>query len=132
MAQKLDLAKKSYRNEPWRSFTRAFKRQLVETLLASPDSMARVARDNDLNQNQLAKWRVDYQAGLLEDNGTARLLPVAVIGRVPDERPTQIVRSHRAVTTTQPGFELILPKGRVVVHGTSDLQILRDVILAMQ
>lgn len=132
MAQKLDLAKKSYRNEPRRSFTRAFKRQLVETLLASPDSMSRVARDNNLNQNQLAKWRVDYQAGLLEDNGAARLLPVAVIGHVPDERSTQIVASHHAVTPTQSGLELILPKGRVVVHGTSDTRLLRDVVLAMQ
>lgn len=132
MSQKLDLAKNSYRNEPRRSFTWAFKRQLVETLLASPDSMARVARDNHLNQNQLAKWRVDYQAGLLEDKGAACFLPVAVIGHAADRKVMSIGASRSAMTSTQSGLELILPKGRVVVHGISDTRLLRDVILAMQ
>lgn len=56
----------SFRNEPRRSFSREYKRQVVETVLASPSSLARVARGHDLNHNQLSRWRREYQRGLYD------------------------------------------------------------------
>lgn len=129
MSAKPSVESQSYRKEPRRRFTRDFKRRLVESLLDSPDSMARVARDNDLNQNQLAKWRRD-QAGLFEGISGTSLVPVCIDDRAPVEVAAREARSRASVAD---GFlELVLPKGRVLIHATPDTNLLRSVIEAMQ
>jgi transposase-like protein len=45
---------RTFRNEPRRRFSAHYKRDLVEMVMASPLSLARVAREHELNQNQLA------------------------------------------------------------------------------
>ncbi|WP_430869468.1 transposase [Cupriavidus basilensis] len=50
-------------NEPRRRFTNEYKRQVVQTLLASPMWLSRVAREHDLNHNQLARRRREYEQG---------------------------------------------------------------------
>jgi transposase len=57
-------AARTFRNEPRRSFSTQYKRELVEMVLASPTSLARLAREHDLNQNQLTKWRREYEQGV--------------------------------------------------------------------
>lgn len=47
-------AVRTFRNGPRRRFSAQYKRELVESVLASPLSLARVAREHDLNHNQLA------------------------------------------------------------------------------
>lgn len=60
------------------------KRRIVEESLSSGRSMASLARDHDLNANQLFYWRKQYSAGqLCEDAFTERprsvqLLPISV------------------------------------------------------
>ena len=60
------------------------KRRIVEESLSSGRSMASLARDHDLNANQLFYWRKLYRAGqLCEDPSTERprsvqLLPISV------------------------------------------------------
>ena len=69
----------SFRNEPRRRFSREYKRQVVEAVLASPSSLARVAREHDLNHNQLSRWRREYQRGMYDSpNASPRLLPVCL------------------------------------------------------
>ena len=93
--------------------------------------MARVARDNNLNQNQLAKWRRDYHEGLLGEPSPVRLVPISVavcdspvrLG-APDVQP--------ALEMSGVGLELVLPKGRVLIHALPNTQLLRTVIEAMQ
>lgn len=92
--------------------------------------MARVARDNDLNQNQLAKWRRDYQAGLFEGTSGTSLVPVCIDVRAPVEVAACETLSRASATD---GFlELVLPKGRVLIHAAPDTNLLRSVIEAMQ
>lgn len=54
---------RTFRNEPRRRFTNEYKRQVVQTLLTSPMSLSRVAREHDLDHNQLARWRREYEQG---------------------------------------------------------------------
>lgn len=54
---------RTFRSEPRRRFTNEYKRQVVQTLLASPMSLSRVVREHDLNHNQLARWRREYEQG---------------------------------------------------------------------
>jgi transposase-like protein len=74
----------TFRNEPRRRFSAQYKRELVETILASPLSLARVAREHELNQNQLARWRREYEQGkfVLTDGKDVSLLAVCVDGTV--------------------------------------------------
>jgi transposase-like protein len=48
---------RTFRNEPRHHFSAHYKRELVEMVLAAPVSLARVAREHNLNHNQLARWR---------------------------------------------------------------------------
>jgi transposase-like protein len=40
-----------------------FKCEMVQTLLSSTMSLARFAREHELNHNQLARWRREYEQG---------------------------------------------------------------------
>jgi transposase len=131
MLDKFSLADRSFRNEPRRRFTREFKRQLVESLLVSPDSLARVARDNDLNHNQLSKWRRQYQEGLFGEASPVRLVPVSVTAP-PPPIVVPMARVEAELAAPRVGLELVLPKGRILVHAAPDIKILRLVIEAMQ
>ena len=56
------------------------KRQIVEATLVPGSSIARVARAQGVNANQLFHWRKLYKQGLLEEPSLAppRLLPVQI------------------------------------------------------
>lgn len=123
---------RTFRNEPRRRFTNEYKRQVVRALLASPMSLSRVAREHDLNHNQLARWRLEYEQGKY---GTAadevtEFDPVCVeplvSGKLP-EVPAAEEATRRAVVTV----ELHLPKGKAVIRDVS-LDCLRDVIEALR
>ena len=52
-----------YPSESRRSFTRQFKKDLVERALASNESNAVIARKHEINANQLAIWIKQYREG---------------------------------------------------------------------
>ena len=53
---------------PYRRHSLAFKRAVVELALQPGASVARIAREHDLNTNQVFGWRRAYQDGLLGDD----------------------------------------------------------------
>lgn len=104
-----------YRREPRRRFSTEYKRQVVQALLSSAMSLARFAREHDLNHNQLARWRREYEQGkygavpeVLKD-----FMPVCVEPNL--SSPPPVVLGSRATATV----ELHLPKGRIVMHDVS-------------
>ena len=125
-------ATSSFRNEPRRRFSREYKRQVVETVLASPSSLARVAREHDLNHNQLSRWRREYQRGMYDPpSASPRLLPVCLDTDSMQEAAVPIAAPATA-SMLSPTLELHLPKGKVVIRGAMTMPLLRQVIEAMQ
>ncbi|SPK70630.1 conserved protein of unknown function (plasmid) [Cupriavidus taiwanensis] len=116
-----------YRREPRRRFSAEYKRQIVMTLLSSTVSLARFAREHDLNHNQLDRWRREYQQGAygaIEQSG-AEFVPVCVAPMV--NFPSPVTSSTAAMTTV----ELHLPKGRIVMHDVG-VDYLRELIEALR
>ena len=121
------------------------KRQIVQETLAPGASVARVARAHGVNANQVFTWRRQYRQGLLEasDRVTAGLLAV----RVADPEPVRSARSelrhrvaeararsqHAATQRTPSGtIQVELPKGRLRLTGSVDIEALRVVLEALR
>ena len=100
-------------------------------------SVSRVARDHDVNTNQVFKWRRLHEQGLLEAGRKAvPMLPVriedptALAERVVMQGPEVETKAAREV---KPGsMEIELRGGRVTVHGAVDRAVLRVVITMLQ
>jgi len=96
-------------------------------------SVSRVARDHDVNTNQVFKWRRLHEQGLL---GVGRrvvpMLPVriedpaTIAGRIVVQSPVSEARQSRAAKTGS--MEIELRGGRVTVCGAVDRAALRVVI----
>lgn len=100
---------------------------MVQTLLSSTMSLARFAREHDLNHNQLARWRREYEQGTYGAVAQvgAEFVPVCV--EPVDRRPSPVVSSAGATATV----ELHLPKGRIVMHDVG-MAYLRELIEALR
>ena len=116
-----------------RRFTLERKREIVEQSMKPGASVSRVARDHDVNANQVFKWRRLHEQGLLGAGRKAMpMLPVriedqaAAAGRIIVQSPTPQVRPSRAVQTGS--MEIELRGGRVTVRGVVDRAALRVVI----
>jgi transposase len=121
------------------------KRQIVQETLAPGASVARVARAHGVNANQVFTWRRQFRQGLLEasDRVAAGLLAV----RVADPEPARTARSELrrrvagagarsqdAATERTPSgtIHVELPKGRLRLTGSVDLETLRVVLEALR
>ena len=98
------------------------KRRIVEESLSSGRSMASLARDHDLNANQLFYWRKLYRAGqLCEDPSTelprsVQLLPISVSSDEPlaaEPRPIETSAPRLTVNIEIPGRALVSLEGAV-------------------
>jgi len=109
------------------------KRLIVEESLSSARSIASLAREHDLNANQLFYWRKLYRAGqLCEDSSTelsrsVQLLPISVA----DDGPLaaeQIKTSapHLTMNIEIPGRALVSLEGAV------DAEIVRAVLESLR
>ena len=116
-----------------RRYDKAFKRALVEQILAPGASVARIAREHGINANQLFKWRRQF---LLAEPDTsappslteppASLLPVAVVAE--QARPDEA----QAPTACTGMLEIRLAGGEVRIHGAIDPAILRVVLSSLR
>ena len=106
-----------------RSFSAEFKRGLVAQCLAPGASVARIAREHDLNTNQVFKWCLRFCSAL--PAATPPLLPVAVIDS--SDRPA-------APEPARPdgNIEIELACARVRITGAVDASVLRTVIDALR
>ncbi|MEM5440573.1 IS66-like element accessory protein TnpA [Paraburkholderia diazotrophica] len=108
-----------------------WKRSVVEQTFEPGASVARVARDNNVNANQVWAWRKLYAQGLLvQDAQTQAMLPVVVdvqSDRTADHLPDSTKVPAAPVAT---GGSIVLQHGNtsVQIEGTPDATILRLVL----
>ena len=100
-------------------------------------SVSRVARDHDVNTNQVFKWRRLHERGLLVAGRKAvPMLPVriedpaALAGQVVVQGTA--VETHPAREVKPASMEIELRGGRVTVHGAVDRAVLRVVITMLR
>jgi transposase len=111
------LSLENYRNQPRRRFSREFKREVVELLLAQAATVAEVARTYDLHPNQLCRWRTEYfrgEYGATSAKGAppATFLPVEVADTL--DMPKALAVSD-APDAVQGGIRCRIPRLKVVL-----------------
>ena len=95
-----------------------WKRSVVEQTFEPGASVARVARDNHVNANQVWAWRKLYAQGLLvEDAQTETMLPVVV--DVQSDRPAR----HAPEATDAPGSSAAANGSIQLQHGNTSVRI---------
>jgi transposase len=106
----------------------AEKRRIVEETLATGASVARVARANGVNANQVFHWRRLYQAGRLGGTpATVKLLPVTV--EAPTAAPTP---QPPAVEPGAGSIHIKLGHAQIRIEGTPDAGLLRMVLESLR
>lgn len=107
-----------------RRFSIEFKRGLVAQCLAPGASVARIAREHDLNTNQVFKWCRRF--GALPLPAAPPLLPVAVIDSA-DPAPAATLPAPRSGS-----IEIEVSNACVRISGAVDADTLRTVIEALR
>ncbi len=118
-----------------RRYDAAFKRTIVEQTLAPGASVARIAREHDINANQLFKWRRQF---LLEGSAASSaeeptpsaisLLPVTVVG----EAAAAPSATSPAAPAPPGQIEIQLAGGSIRVQGTVDKAMLQVVLSSLR
>ncbi|WP_436226460.1 IS66 family insertion sequence element accessory protein TnpA [Cupriavidus necator] len=106
---------RGYRKEPRRRFSSEYKCQVVRALLSSTMSLARFAREHDLNHNQLARWHREYEQGKYGAVAEVAMDFVPVCVEPMLSSPPPVLPTSSAMATV----ELHLPQGRIVMHNVS-------------
>lgn len=116
-----------------RRFTLEQKRNIVEQSMKPGASVSRVAREHDVNTNQVFKWRRLHERGLLGAGRKAvAMLPVKIedlpasTGRIVIQAHDAEVKPPRAAKAGS--IEIELQGGRITVRGVVDRAALRVVI----
>ncbi|MDB5841787.1 MAG: transposase [Herminiimonas sp.] len=110
-----------------RHFTAEHKAQIAQEAMVAGASVSRVARNHDVNTNQVFKWIRDFRRGhagaLLP---APKLLPV-VLDDIAADTPAESLEAPppKAQSGT---IELHLARGRVCLNGSVDADILRIVL----
>ena len=114
----LGMAKKKQRRRTIKE-----RRDIVEKTLEPGASVARVARQHDVNANQVFYWRKLYREGRLGIGIATPLLPV----RVKTERALKTFKDegHRSSSGT---MEISLSRGTLRITGAVDVAALRAVL----
>ena len=105
-------------SERRRRISKQEKREIVEETLRPGSSVSIVARQHDINANQLFRWRRLYREGQLEVETESRLLPVRisdVVEKVPQQAPARASRRAREGT-----IDIDLGHARVRIEGAAD------------
>jgi len=115
------------------------KRRIVELTMSSSQSVASLARQHEVNANQLFYWRKLYHAGQLAaessvDGSSLRLLPVLVRDEEPAEaKVSDTERDARESTKLGLTLNIEIP-GRALVSlvGAVDAEIVRAVLESLR
>ena len=100
------------------------KRRIVEETLKAGASVARVARQHDVNANQVFYWRKKYREGRLGETSSGKLLPVTLA----DDCLRKSGRAGYALAPSAGSMEIKLAKGTLRVAGDIDVVVLRTAI----
>ncbi|MDD2875104.1 MAG: transposase [Azoarcus sp.] len=114
---------RAYKRGPYKRHPVAFKRAVVEASFEPGASVSRVAREHDVNANQVFLWRTLYRDGLLDDDEPA-LLPVRIDAPARSPAPVERIR------TAAPGGTLTVEFGavRLRIEGRPDADTLAQVL----
>lgn len=110
----------------YRQHTLDFKRMVVAQSLVAGVSVSRIARDHDVNANQVFAWRKLFREGLLrvaEDQET-KLLPVTLS----DPRPVSHLKYKKTDATSANMIELEVGNVRLRIGGMVDAATLTVVL----
>ena len=120
---------RAYKRGPYKRHPVAFKRAVVEASIAPGASVSRVAREHDINANQVFLWRKLYQDGLLGDDEPA-LLPVRIDASVGAPATTRSPAPVEPIRTAAPGGTLTIEFGtvRLRIEGRPDADTLALVL----
>ncbi|MFU1073807.1 IS66-like element accessory protein TnpA [Escherichia coli] len=72
------ISEGSWRKERRTSYSCEFKVRLAKQALQPGAVVARIAREHDINDNLLFKWKSQYEDGLLSDDDIQECMPVPV------------------------------------------------------
>ena len=97
-----------------------FKRAIVEQSLQAGVSVSRLAREHDINANQVFAWRKAYHEGRL---GSVAFLPVRV------EREARVSEREAPALSGR----LIIERGdaRLTIEGPPDAQVLNQILAVL-
>ena len=116
-----------------RRYDAAFKRELVERTLAPGASVARIAREHDINTNQLFNWRRQQlraeqgrAAGHDSAKASASLIPVTMVGA--EAVPIDACASMSA----EGQIEIRLGAAQVCIRGAVDVATLQVVLSSLR
>ena len=106
------------------------KRRIVEATLVPGASIARVARENGVNANQVFQWRYEYKnsAGWAAKQSRTKLLPVAIVTE-PSCVAAPEVASTPALAPSSASVHIELPgRALVSVEAGVDPELVRVVL----
>jgi transposase len=112
---------------PYRRHTVEFKRAVVEQSLSSSASVSRIARQHNVNANQVFSWRKLYREGLLggRPDDSVKLLPVTLT-EPPGTAP--VSRALCAAAVAEGAIQLEIGKTRLRIEGSVDAAALALVL----
>lgn len=108
---------------PYRHHSEEFKRAFVDQSVQPGVSVARLARENGINANQVFSWRKQYAATQFPStqNGAPALVPVTVIKQ--PSPPLENNDDRQAGT-----LELMVGRAKLRVEGNVDPDLLAQVL----
>jgi len=110
-----------------RRFSKSVKREMVEATLDGKISISVVARQYDVNANQLFRWRKQYHEGLLDEKPQINLLPIEVTHEEKSVSSSQTL--NQATILKSGSLDITLSnRHRVVITGTVCQQSLQMVL----
>jgi transposase len=101
-----------------RRISKPEKRRVVEETFRPGASVSVVARQHDINANQLFRWRKLYREGHLEVETESRLLPVRISDVV--EKTSQRATARASRRVREGTIDIDLGHARVRIEGTAD------------
>jgi transposase len=108
------------------------KRRIVEETLVEGASVARVARANGVNANQVFHWRKLYLAGRLgEAPAAVKLLPVVTVEAVP-AAPVEVRSGIIAANAVTGSIHIKLGQAQIRIEGSADASLLRLVLESLR
>ncbi|WP_175712584.1 IS66-like element accessory protein TnpA [Burkholderia ambifaria] len=107
-----------------------WKRTIVALTLEPGASVARVARENGINANQVWAWRRLYAQGLLTDEANPEaMLPVVVSeSSQPPVQPSVTIEGPAAADIPFGSIQIQHGKTSIRIEGTPDPAVLRSVL----
>ena len=108
-----------------------WKRSVVEQTFEPGASVARVARDNNINANQVWAWRKLYAQGLLVEEAQAEIMLPVVVDRRSDHPAAHALEATNAPAPPQAAngsIQLQHGNTSVRIEGVPDATILRLVL----